>query len=116
MAFKNDILPKNPPYKWVHKDCLQRTEVYNKFINWVIGEFDLYIKNESNELKVYFPNGWFDIRSIDAINEHVHIEIKVEGKSKKTCKNIIRQLQNIYEHVLHFYECRNNLVNDCNSR
>jgi len=35
-------------------------DFYPKFRNWVIGEFDLSLKDENPQMiKVYFPNGWF---------------------------------------------------------
>tara|TARA_R110002096_G_scaffold142226_1_gene297394 strand:- start:156 stop:548 length:393 start_codon:yes stop_codon:yes gene_type:complete len=80
--------------------------IYERLINWVIGEFDLYLKNESEILKVYFPNGWFSIRNFKDENNKELIEIKVEGKSRITCQKMMSQLECIYNHVVHFTEIR----------
>ena len=51
-------------YNLVKIELVEDLRIYNKFINWVIGEFDLYLKNdESKELKVYFSYGWFSVAS-----------------------------------------------------
>ena len=80
--------------------------IYDRLINWVTGEFDLYLKNESEILKVYFPNGWFSIRSFKDENDKEHIEIKVESKSKIACQKMMHQLECIYNHVVCFSKVR----------
>jgi hypothetical protein len=80
--------------------------IYERLINWVSGEFDLYLKNESGILKVYFPNGWFSIRNFKDENDKELIEIKVEGKSRIACQKIMNQLECIYNHVVRFTEER----------
>jgi hypothetical protein len=76
--------------------------VYTKFINWVIGEFDLYLMNESKNLKVYFPNGWFSIGIIKNGNNAELIEINVVGKSRIDCQKIMNQLEPIYNQIVCF--------------
>jgi hypothetical protein len=82
--------------------------VYEKLINWVTGEFDLYLKNESETLKVYFPNGWFSIRNFKNENDKEFIEIKVEAKSKIACQQMMKQLEHIYNRVICFTEFKEN--------
>ena len=80
--------------------------IYERLINWVSGEFDLYLKNESDILKVYFPNGWFSIRNFKDKNNKELIEVKVEGKSRIACQKMMNQLESIYNHVVCFSEAR----------
>ncbi|KAA5821847.1 hypothetical protein FPF71_15175 [Algibacter amylolyticus] len=91
-------------YLFKHKEVVEinTKATYNKFINWVSGEFDLFIKNESEFLKVYFPNGWFSIKNFKGENNQEVIEIKVEGKSEKACKEVVKQLNSVFNHVLRF--------------
>lgn len=91
-------------FEFIKIEPVKSVEVYNRFINWVIGEFDLYLKNKSKELKVYFPNGWFSIGRFKNENQQLNIKIKVKGKSKIACQKIMNQLELIYLHVLRFTE------------
>ncbi|PKQ44184.1 hypothetical protein [Confluentibacter flavum] len=81
-------------------EIIKNHGVYDRMVNWVSGEFDLYLKDESDILKVYFPNGWFLIKSFNDENNKKVIEIKVEGKSRKGCQRMMNQLERIYNHVL----------------
>lgn len=74
--------------------------VYERLVNWVIGEFDLYLKNESENLKVYFPNGCFSVTCFKYDGELGFIEIKVKGKSRIACNKMMNKLESIYNHVL----------------
>tara|TARA_R110002049_G_scaffold279949_1_gene459067 strand:- start:18698 stop:19018 length:321 start_codon:yes stop_codon:yes gene_type:complete len=77
--------------------------VCDKFINWVIGEFDLYLKNESEELKVYFPNGWFCVKSFIKENRFFFIEIKIQGKSKVASEILMVRLIRILDQVVDLF-------------
>jgi len=86
--------------KLVKHEFVKCIEIYNKFINWVIGEFDLYLKIESKDLKVYFPSGWFQIGFFIDASDGIMIEIKIEGKSKVTCEILMNRLEGIFRQVL----------------
>ena len=77
---------------------------YDRFLNWVSEEFDLYLKgNESGVLKVYYPNGWFTIGSFVNNNQEFCIKIQVQGKSKRACKILMERILKIYNHLVQFY-------------
>lgn len=80
--------------------------IYDKLINWVIGEFDVYLMKESENLKVYFPNGKFRISCFKNEHNQELLEILVIGTSKTTCQNIMSELDAIYNHVLRFFEIK----------
>tara|TARA_R110002049_G_scaffold17238_1_gene67390 strand:- start:4318 stop:4713 length:396 start_codon:yes stop_codon:yes gene_type:complete len=96
-----------PPFHLKKVDIIKTNGIYERLINWVTGEFDLFLQNESELLEVYFPNGWFSIRSFKNKNQEL-IEIKVEGKSRIACQNIMSQLEIIYNHVICFTELKEN--------
>ncbi|WP_282073601.1 hypothetical protein [Polaribacter atrinae] len=77
-------------------------DVYERFVNWVAGEFDLYLMNESENLKVYFPNGEFRISNFNNKVNKRFIEIKVEGRSEKICQNMMMRLEMLLNHVLNY--------------
>lgn len=85
-------------------EAIKTNGIYERLINWVSGEFDLYIKDESDILKVYFPNGWFSIRNFKDENNKEFIEIKVHGKSKIACEIFNNRILSIYNHVVQFYD------------
>ena len=76
--------------------------VYDRFVNWVSGEFDLYLQNEAKKLQVFLPNGSFDIENFNDDNNDLNILIHVKGKSKDTCLILMTKLEDIYNHVLKF--------------
>ena len=95
-----------PPFHFKKEEIIKTKGLYERVINWVSGEFDLYLKNESEILKVYFPNGWFTIRNIKDENSNEFIEIIVEGKSRIACQNMMNQLESIYSYIVSFSEAR----------
>ena len=76
--------------------------VYDRFVNWVSGEFDLYLQNEAKKLQVFLPNGSFDIENFNDDNNDLNILIHVKGKSKDTCLILMTKLEDIYNLVLKF--------------
>ncbi|GGK34126.1 hypothetical protein GCM10007962_30690 [Yeosuana aromativorans] len=97
---KNKISNTNSScFELVKVEPVKSLDIYNKFVNWVIGEFDLCLREEgSEELKVYFPNGCFCIGSFKIDNdERVYIGIKVIGKSRIVCEKIMAQLNHIID-------------------
>ncbi len=82
-------------------ELVESFNCYEKFKNWVVGEFDLFLKKEeSEEMTVYFPNGRFIIRCINNTEECNQIEILVIGKSHIICEKIMSQLQVLFSHVV----------------
>lgn len=88
-------------YKWRNKEIINNIEVYDKFINWVVGEFDLYCMVESKILEVYFPNGMFSISSNYNEYNNYEMEIYIESKSKTACSTIKNKLVKIYSHLIY---------------
>lgn len=101
--------PKSTRFELVKIEPAKNLGIYNKFKNWVIGEFDLYLMNESEDLKVYFPNGWFSIRNFyNNDSETLFVEIKIEGKSKIANEIMLNRLLCIYDQVVCFNELKVN--------
>lgn len=65
---------------------------YKKFTNWLIGEFDLYLTMESEHLQIYFPNGWFSLRSNDRDMDNMTFEITVKSKTRISCNKIMQEI------------------------
>lgn len=92
-------------FQFIKTDELLGLDVYNKFVNWIAGEFDLYLMQEEQGLKVYFPDGWFTISNSN--NDSILIlEIQVEAKSKMTYEKIVKKIQDVYNRVSYSFEHR----------
>ncbi|MBA4275941.1 hypothetical protein [Flavobacterium sp.] len=81
-----------------HKN-IQNIEVYNQFINWLKGEFDLYLMEELDGLKVYYPNGLFSVILFSKNEKDFSIEIKIMSKTLKTANQMAAKIETIYCHL-----------------
>ena len=75
------------------------SKCYNKFINWVSGEFDLYLQDESNGLDVFFPNGKLNIQKAKNNDNSIVAEINFESKIREQGADIINQIMTIYNQL-----------------
>jgi len=66
----------------------------------LMGRFDLYQieEHESTSLKVYFPNGFFEIRSIKK-EDAIRFELTLKSKSSKKGKEMKEQVLKVNEYV-----------------
>lgn len=95
MDCENMMVYSKPYYKLIQEESIEDKDVYYKFVNWVLGEFDLYLQDNSTGLKVYYPNGWLSIKN----NTNLTIEITIASKSKIVCEKKYSQLVSIYNQV-----------------
>ncbi|OBQ54234.1 hypothetical protein JJL45_09910 [Tamlana sp. s12] len=56
--------------------------MYNRFLNWISGEFELFLQDDSNGLKVYFPSGCLSVQLVQSVRSDVYFEIHVKSKNK----------------------------------
>jgi hypothetical protein len=92
------------PFYFEKAEMVRDTSLYKRLVNWVVGEFDLYLQNESKDLKVYFPGGWFSIENVKDDDGQCIIKIRVNGKSKVACQKIMNQIEKVYNHVVAFHK------------
>ncbi|MDO6759288.1 hypothetical protein Q4566_03680 [Tamlana sp. 2_MG-2023] len=75
--------------------------MYNKYLNWVSGEFELYLQDDSNGLKVYFPSGHLSVRLIQSNRQDIYFEIYVKSKNRafgtRIHNQVIEVLNQIYK-------------------
>ena len=88
-------------YQMVWSENCETIGDFNKLLNWIGGEFTLYLQqDEKSGLKVFFPNGWFFINLIEGMgNEY---EIIVKSKSKKTIVPIYNRIISVVNHLNKF--------------
>jgi hypothetical protein len=68
---------------------------YYQFLNWVSGEFDLFLQDDTNGLLVYFPEGKFIIKESlekEIFVAHININTTVEKKGE----DILEKIMSLY--------------------
>ena len=69
------------------------------FLSWVSGAFDLYLKDESNGLHVFFTEGNFHIKN-EVENVKVIVEINLESKVLENGQMIFDKIISVYNLLL----------------
>ena len=93
-----EISFKEPYYSFKEQGDIKSIKVYHKFLNWLQGEFDLCQMDESEGLKVYYPDGCFNIKLVN-LDNNVNVEINVICKSKKRGMDTFNKIESVYHHI-----------------
>ena len=93
---------KAPYYNFIESKKVDTIAIYNQFINWVIGEFDLYQSEETEGLKIYFSNGWFTINILNKNKSCIKIAIIIKSKSLNDGKIIGEKINTIFSKLNKF--------------
>lgn len=86
-------------HTFIRYENIENIETYNQFLNWLKGEFDLYLMEESDGLKVHYPNGLFSVTLIAENENNLFIEIKILSKTLKTANQMATKIETIYSHL-----------------
>ncbi len=84
-----------PFHQLNNKVSFNSTNRYYTFVNWVSGEFDLYLQDEVNGLHVYFPEGKFHIKN-NVDNGNIIAEINLESKILENGQIIFNKIMSVY--------------------
>lgn len=85
-----------PYYNFIKHENIEVVEEYEKFLNLIKGEFDLFQKEEINGLKVYFPNGWFVVDMLKDNGDDKEFLINIKSKTLKSGKSIESRIKGLY--------------------
>jgi len=96
---KMNISFEDPFYIFIKYENIKTIEIYNQFLNWIKGEFDLYQMEELDGLKVYYLNGWFSITVLSERELDLNIVIKIKSKTLNGGMEIAAQIKTIYVHL-----------------
>lgn len=91
---------ESPYYNFITYENIKTIDVYDKFINWVRGEFDLFQMEELDGLKVYYPNGWFYIELLTETDLDLIISIKIKSRTLDSGLKKEAQIQIIFNHLI----------------
>lgn len=86
-----------PYYELNKKTSFSSKSTYQTFVNWVSGEFDLYLQDEeSNGLSVFFPQGNFHIKN-EIENGDIIADINLESKLLEKGELIFSKIMSVYD-------------------
>jgi hypothetical protein len=92
---------KKYPHEIISNEFFNNIETYNKFLNWISGEYDLYLQDGKEDLKIYFPNG---ILKIEKQNTNtITAEISFHTSNLNTGNSIINNVHSIYTRLNAIY-------------
>lgn len=78
---------------------IENIQFYDQFINWLRGEFDLYLMEELNGLIVHYPNGSFSVKLYSRNEKNFSIEIQIISKTLKIANQISCKIESIQNHL-----------------
>jgi hypothetical protein len=87
-------------YQLIREASFNSSSSYNKFINWVSGEFDLQLQDELNGLQIFFPNGKLNINKTTCTDNNIVAEINFESNIQHQGNEIINQIMAIYNQLI----------------
>ena len=87
------------PYYLLNKKIFFNSmDTYHTFINWISGEFDLHLQEETGGLTIFFPEGKFQIKNkID--KERIIAEINLQSKVLEKGQLIFNKIMSVYNHL-----------------
>tara|TARA_R110000868_G_scaffold136776_1_gene349844 strand:+ start:19446 stop:19781 length:336 start_codon:yes stop_codon:yes gene_type:complete len=87
-------------FELTNTESIPNKRLYKKFINWVSGEFELFLQDNLHGLQIFFPGGWFNINEIETDKDAFEFEIVVKSKYEQKGIQINVQLKAILNHIL----------------
>jgi hypothetical protein len=89
-----------PPYHVFTKyEKIESIEFFDQFINWLKGEFDLCLMEDSDGLKVYYPSGFFWVKLSSKNENNFSIELNIKSKTLKSASQISSKIEAIFIHL-----------------
>ncbi|GAA4268277.1 hypothetical protein [Hyunsoonleella aestuarii] len=89
-----------PFHIFIEEKIFSNINSYDRFLNWVSGEFELNLQDNTDGLKVFFPNERLSVSKLDSNGVNIIAEIKVEAKIINKTFKLIHKLDAIYNGVI----------------
>ncbi len=94
-----NITFESPFHTITRYEKIENIEFYYQFLNWLKGEFDLYLMEELDGLKVYYPNGLFSVTLFSKNENDLSIEIIIKSKTLKSVNEISSKIEIIHRRL-----------------
>ena len=99
VVLKMNISYEAPFHTLTRYEIIEDIKFYYQFLNWVKGEFDLYLMEELDGLIVYYPNGLFSLKLCLEYENNFSIEIKIISKNLKIANEILHKIESVQNHL-----------------
>lgn len=83
-------------YRLVLREHFETHDDFDKMLNWMRDDFTFYQQECNDGLKVFFPNGWFEINLIETPS--VEYEISVNSKCNKSLVKTYNKILSVVNH------------------
>lgn len=91
----------NKPYHlFSEQKSFTNINMYKKFLNWVSGEFDLNLQDESDNLKIFFPTRKLTITRKPTDDDNILVEINIESRVIHEGFKLKEKLEMIYQNLI----------------
>lgn len=78
----------------------KKNSMYHQLINWISGEFDLNLKDDSKGLKVFIPNGLIYVKEK---SDKANITIEVKSNSLKKSEELTNRVNSLFSRLEKLY-------------
>ena len=100
MSDKMKISFNRPYHTFTERKSFSNINTYKKFLNWVSGEFDLNLQDESDTLKIFFPTKRLTIKRKPIYNDNIEAEINIESRIIHEGFKLKEKLETIYQNLI----------------
>lgn len=100
MNKESSVIETKSYYELTHTESIPNKALYEKFLNWVSGEFELYLQDKLHGLKIFYPGGYFYITETERSNNAVNFKITVRNKYRQKGIQVNNQVYDILDHIL----------------
>ncbi len=87
-------------YELANIESIPNKALYKTFINWVSGEFELFLQDNLDGLQIFFPGGYCYITGTESNHDGIGFKIMVRSKYKQKGIQINNQVYAILGHVI----------------
>lgn len=99
MSDKMKISFNRPYHIFTEQKSFSNINTYKKFLNWVSGEFDLNLQDESDTLKVFFPTKRLTIKRKQSNSDIILFEINIESRVIHDGFKLKEKIEMIYQNL-----------------
>ena len=94
-----DISFQSPFHFITRYEKIENIEFYDQFLNWLIGEFDLYLIEEMDGLRVHYPCALFTVKLFLKNDNDFFIEIKITSKRLESANQVASKIETIHNRL-----------------
>ena len=91
-------------YSLIHRKSIKSIEFYNKFINYVATEFELYLQDAYSRKMVYYLKGQFSINLIIENEKEFIIKLKIESNSLNMGRKMEAKINSLLQYFNKYFK------------